>query len=154
VSPNIAGIEVDSDHIDAKLRIFVRISYDGGTLILPFSLVSDGTTKWFTLVTAIATNYNLFAIEEPENFLHPLMQMEIVQILREQYERIEQDRFALITTHSETIINQCQTAEIIIVEMKDGRTEARRPVNAQDLLSEIRKTGFGLGYYYLAGAVE
>lgn len=105
-------------------------------------------------MTAIVTNSNLFAIEEPENFLHPLMQIEIVRILREQYERIEQDRFALITTHSETIINQCKPAEMVIFEMRDGRTEARRPENDADLVSEIRKTGFGLGYYYLAGAVE
>jgi hypothetical protein len=34
----------------------MRINFDGGALRLPFSLVSDGTAKWFTLVTAIVTN--------------------------------------------------------------------------------------------------
>jgi predicted ATPase len=116
--------------------------------------VSDGTAKWFTLVTAIVTNSNLFAIEEPENFLHPLMQIEIVRIVRNQYERLEQDRFALITTHSETILNRCQPTEIIIVEMKNGRTEAHRPDNASSVLEQIQETGFGLGYYYITGAVE
>jgi hypothetical protein len=43
---------------------------------------------------------------------------------------------------------------MVIVEMRDGRTEARRPENGVELISEIKKTGFGLGYYYLAGAVE
>jgi AAA15 family ATPase/GTPase len=154
VNPNITDIYVISDPIEAKLAVFIKISYEGGELQLPFRLVSDGTAKWFTLVTAIAANSNLFAIEEPENFLHPLMQIEIVKILREQYERAEQDRWSLISTHSETIINQCQPSEIIIVEMKRGRTEARRPSNSEELLKEITETGFGLGYYYIAGAVE
>lgn len=132
VNPNIVAIDVSSDPIEAKLRIFVKMNYDGGILRLPFSLVSDGTAKWFTLVTAIATNENLFAIEEPENFLHPLMQIEIVQILRDQYESIKGDRFALITTHSETIINQCKPSEIIIFELKDGQTQARRPENVAE----------------------
>jgi hypothetical protein len=38
--------------------------------------------------------------------------------------------------------------------MKEGRTEARRPTNAVELMAEIKTTGFGLGYYYIAGAVE
>jgi predicted ATPase len=154
VNPNIKGIFVESDPIEAKMTIYINIAYDGGELRLPFRLVSDGTAKWFTLVTAIATNSNLFAIEEPENFLHPLMQIEIIKILRDQYESVESSRWSLISTHSETIINQCQPEEIIIVEMKEGRTEARRPTNAVELMAEIKTTGFGLGYYYIAGAVE
>lgn len=154
VNRSIHDITVKSDPMESKLRIFLSIAYDSGELKLPFSLVSDGTAKWFTLVTAIVTNSNLFAIEEPENFLHPLMQIEIVRIVRNQYERLEQDRFALITTHSETILNRCQPTEIIIVEMKNGRTEAHRPDNAASVLEQIQETGFGLGYYYITGAVE
>ena len=154
VNRSIRSIDVESDPMESKLRIFLSIAYDSGELKLPFGLVSDGTAKWFTLVTAIVTNSNLFAIEEPENFLHPLMQIEIVRIVRNQYERLEQDRFALITTHSETILNCCQPAEIIIVEMKNGRTEAHRPNNAESVLEQIQETGFGLGYYYITGAVE
>lgn len=45
VNPNIISIDVDSDPIEAKLRIFMRINFDGGSLRLPFSLVSDGTAK-------------------------------------------------------------------------------------------------------------
>lgn len=154
VNSEILGISVEPDPIESKLRIFLTILYGAGELRLPFSLVSDGTAKWFTLVTAIVTNSNLFAIEEPENFLHPLMQVEIVRIVRNQYGRLEQDRFALVTTHSETILNRCQPSEIIIVEMKNGRTEAHRPHNAQTISEQIQETGFGLGYYYLAEAVE
>jgi hypothetical protein len=36
----------------------------------------------------------------------------------------------------------------------DGRTVARRCANEHELSDEIEKTGFGLGYYYVAGALS
>jgi hypothetical protein len=43
---------------------------------------------------------------------------------------------------------------MILVHMKHGRTLAKRPENSNDIRSEIERTGFGAGYYYLAGAIE
>lgn len=72
---------------------------------LPFALVSDGTAKWFALVTAIITSSSLFIIEEPENFLHPRMQKEIVRIVRDLFTPEGASLLAVMTTHSETILN-------------------------------------------------
>lgn len=102
VSDAIQDITVEPDTIENQLRIFVKVDYGDGSLKLPFSLVSDGTAKWFTLVTAIVTSRAVFAIEEPENFLHPLMQREIVRIVREEFSSGFKDAFAVMTTHSET----------------------------------------------------
>jgi predicted ATPase len=65
------------------------------------SLVSNGTAKWFTLITAILTTPSVFAIEEPENFLHPLMQKEIVNIVRNTFSTGDSDAFEVMKTHSE-----------------------------------------------------
>jgi hypothetical protein len=59
-----------------------------------------------------------------------------------------------MTTHSETILNCIDPADMILVHMENGRTVARRPTNAEDIQKEIANTGFGAGYYYLAGAIE
>ena len=121
---------------------------------LPFSLVSDGTAKWFALVTAILTTPSVFAIEEPENYLHPLMQKEIVNIVRSNFESSGKQSFALMTTHSETILNAIDPGDMILVHTEGGKTVAKRPTNADDIRNEIRSTGFGAGYYYIAGAIE
>jgi predicted ATPase len=154
VSDAIEDITVEPDTIENQLRIFVKVDYGQSSLKLPFSLVSDGTAKWFTLVTAIVTSKAVFAIEEPENFLHPLMQKEIVRIVREEFKSGEKDAFAVMTTHSETILNCVDPDELILVHMEEGRSVAKRSSNAADVRAEINRTGFGAGYYYLAGAIE
>lgn len=154
VSDAIQDISVEPDTIENQLRIFVKVDYGEGSIKLPFSLVSDGTAKWFALVTAIITSSSVFAIEEPENFLHPLMQREIVRIVREEFSSGATDVFAVMTTHSETILNSVDPEEMILVHMEEGRSIANRPSNAADVREEINRTGFGAGYYYLAGAIE
>ena len=154
VNDAIIDILVEPDAIENQLRIFVNVSYGHGILKLPFSLVSDGTAKWFTLVTAIVTSRSIFAIEEPENYLHPLMQREIIKIVRETFEDEEEDRFAVMTTHSETILNNVDPDEMILVHMEDGRTVAGRPTNSANIREEINETGFGAGFFYLSGALE
>jgi predicted ATPase len=154
VNDSIQTIEVRPDTVEAKLRIFLGVDYEGGTLSLPFGLVSDGTAKWFTLVTAIATSSSVFVLEEPENYLHPLMQMEIVRILKDAITQEGRELFAIMTTHSETILNCIDPEEMILVHMQNGRTVAKRPSNAEDIRAEIKSTGFGAGYYYITGAIE
>jgi predicted ATPase len=154
VNEAIRKIDVEPDTIENKLRVFIHFEYEGGYLRLPFSLVSDGTAKWFTLVTAILTSPALFAIEEPENYLHPLMQKEIVNIVRSTFSGPDSDGFAVMTTHSETIFNSVDPSEIILIRMDQGKTIASRTTNADDIREQVRSTGFGAGYYYIAGAFE
>ena len=51
-------------------------------------------------------------------------------------------------------MNNASPNEIIITEFKDGSTSAKRCSNAYDINEEIKNTGFGLGYYYIAGSIE
>lgn len=154
VNDSIERIWAAPDTVEAKLRIFISVRTGTGTMTLPFSLVSDGTAKWFALVTAIMTTSSVFAIEEPENYLHPLMQKEIVKIVRSNFDDPDKQAFAVMTTHSETILNSIDPSDMILVHMEDGKTVASRPTNADDIRLEIQNTGFGAGYYYIAGAIE
>jgi hypothetical protein len=59
-----------------------------------------------------------------------------------------------MSTHSETLLNSAEPQELIIVSFQDGKTKACRPSNANEIFEEIKKTGFGLGYYYIAGSID
>jgi predicted ATPase len=149
----IAKIAVNNDAYSNQLKVTLWIETGSYTASLPLSSMSDGTIKWLAMITAILTAPSVFSIEEPENYLHPLMQGQILKIMREVLHHRRQS-FALVTTHSETILNSSRPEELVVISFGEGRTRARRCTNASQLRKEIAKTGFGLGYYYLAGAVE
>ena len=113
--------------------------------------MSDGTIKWITLITIIFTCQNIFSIEEPENFLHPWMQAEIVKMMRNS---IGKESFILITTHSESLLNSAKPEEMIVVSMTNGKTYAKRIKNIEALKREISNTGFGAGYFYFSDSIE
>jgi hypothetical protein len=150
---SIASINVNNDPYSNQLKVTLRIENGGYSASLPLSAMSDGTIKWLAMITAILTARSVFSIEEPENYLHPLMQGQILKIMRDVLLRKRQS-FALVTTHSETILNSSRPEELVVVSLAEGRTRARRCSNAAQLKKEISETGFGLGYYYLGGAVE
>jgi predicted ATPase len=79
------------------------------------------------------------------------MQREIVRLMRD---NCGQDSFVLLTTHSETVLNAVTPHEVIVVNYENGRTVASRPSNAELIEKQINETGFGLGFYYLANAIE
>lgn len=148
---SILNLKVFNNAFDNQLQVHFVIKSGDGKTVLPLSAMSDGTIKWLALITVILTRESIFSIEEPENYLHPLMQQEIVNLMRE---HLSKEQFILMSTHSETILNNAFPKEIIVVCFKNGRTSAARPNNADIIMDEIQKTGFGLGYYYIAGNLE
>ncbi len=147
----ISDIHIIYNPFDKQLQIRVDIKSGSDVTVLPLSAMSDGTVKWICLITIILTNQTIFSIEEPENYLHPLMLAEIMSIMRTHMGR---DRFILMSTHSETLLNSATPEEVIVVSYCDGKTVSKRISNVEQLSQEIRDTGFGLGYYYLAGSIE
>ncbi len=81
------------------------------------------------------------------------MQHEFASIVRAACEQYP-ERFAIITTHSETLLNAMKPHEIVIVSMDEGKTVARRILDPKIISREIDKTGFGLGYYYISEALS
>ncbi|MEN6458583.1 MAG: AAA family ATPase [Thermoguttaceae bacterium] len=151
---SISDIDVVNDAFNNQLKVTLKVTSGDYHALLPLAAMSDGTIKWIALTTAVITASSIFSIEEPENYLHPLMQAQILDIMREILLKKRQYSFTVMTTHSETILNNSKPEELIVVSFDDGRTRARRCSNAEQLAEEIKKTGFGLGYYYMAGAVE
>jgi ABC-type lipoprotein export system ATPase subunit len=153
-NPSILNIDVSNDPFNNQLIVKVYIKGENDATGLPLSAMSDGTIKWITLITAILTSRAVISIEEPENFLHPWMQAEIVNIMRNTFSVKEDHSFILMTTHSETLLNYANPSELIIISLKDGKTIARRLEHPELIDQEIRNTGFGLGYFYITNALN
>ncbi|MEI2738089.1 MAG: AAA family ATPase [Chitinophagaceae bacterium] len=149
----IKHLNVENDPFSNKLVIKISISSGGYDAVLPLSSMSDGTIKWLTLITAILTSKTIFSIEEPENFLHPWMQAEIVNIMREHLSEKKLYSFVLMTTHSESLLNYAKPEELIIVNLENGRTIANRISNVKSVKKEISATGFGLGHFYFSNSL-
>lgn len=153
-NPSILNIDVSNDQFNNQLIVKVYLKGRQDETVLPLSAMSDGTIKWITLITAILTSREIFSIEEPENFLHPLMQSEIVNIMRNTFNTIDEESFVLMTTHSETLLNRSRPEEIIIISIQEGNTIAKRITNPSLINEEIKNTGFGLGYYYVSNSLD
>jgi predicted ATPase len=151
---SLYDVDVINDPFDNQLRVSFLVRTGDYNAKVPLSFMSDGTLKWLSLVTAALTASSVFSIEEPENYLHPQMQGQFVSIMREILFKERKNACTLMTTHSETLLNHCKPSELIVVSLSDGRTVAKRCANQRDISYEIDKTGFGLGYYYIAGAVQ
>jgi predicted ATPase len=151
---SIDDIVVDIDIFENSMKIKFMIVKDNKTIGLPTTSMSDGTIKWISFVTSILTSPTVFSIEEPENYLHPAMQREAIELMRDTIDNKGKKSSILMSTHSETILNSASPNEIIITEFKNASTIAKRCSNIEDIKSEIEKTGFGLGYYYTAGSIE
>ncbi|MDQ0456106.1 AAA family ATPase [Rhizobium paknamense] len=148
---NISDINIEIENFRNEFTLEVEYKNESSTYKVPIFLLSDGTAKWISLITAISTERKAIFIEEPENFLHPKLQESIVEIIRGEIDGGDGERFSLITTHSETLLNKLNPEEIIIVKMNDGRTCAERIPDPEEISKIIADCGFGLGYFYVTG---
>ncbi len=153
---SIYSLDIENDQFSNKLVVKIVIKSGDYEAVLPLSSMSDGTIKWLTLITAILTSETIFSIEEPENYLHPWMQAEIVDIMRNHLSSKSEKSFILMTTHSESLINRSKPEEIVLISLVKGKTAARRldSTMLKTIKEEISNTGFGLGYFYYSNALN
>lgn len=149
----ITSLDVENDPFDNKLIVKIFIETGDYDAVLPLSAMSDGTIKWLALITAILTSKTIFSIEEPENFLHPWMQAEIANIMRSHISEKKEHSFVLMTTHSESLLNHSEPNEIVLVDLENGKTNAKRIENIELVKEEISNSGFGLGHFYFSDSL-
>ncbi len=117
--PGFSDIKVEKDISDKSFIQFYEEGYEK-----PFgkNLISDGTYNILCLLTAIyqTDEPQFLCIEEPENGLNPYVIKEIVTFFREQCK--EKGHYIWLNTHSQTLVNQLQPEEIIIINKENGVT--------------------------------
>ncbi len=96
-------------------------------------LISDGSYNILSLLTAVyqSTEPQFLLIEEPENGLHPYVIRELVSFFRQQCE--EKGHYIWLNTHSQTLVDELQPHELILVDKKAGITRVKQFPKNQDM---------------------
>lgn len=86
--------------------------------------VSDGTIKMFAYMVLLhdPEPHPLLCIEEPENFLHPDLLLQLCEEIREYSERGGQ---VFVSSHSPDFVNGLKIEELFFLEKEEGYTVIR-----------------------------
>ena len=115
--------------------------------------VSDGTIKMFAYMILLhdPEPHPLLCIEEPENFLHPDLLLQLSEEIREYAERGGQ---VFVSTHSPDFVNGLNVNELFFLVKEKGFTTIKAAANDK-LLAELAKEN-ELGWlwrnHYITGA--
>ncbi len=122
--PGFESIEIKAGEADEPDKLLLKEK----NLVNPISkkLISDGTYNILAIMAAIfqSDEPQFLCIEEPENGLNPSVVKVLVDIIRDICE--EKGHYIWLNTHSQTLVSQLTTEEIIIVEKKEGLTKIKQ----------------------------
>ena len=117
--PGFDKVEIVSEPLSGSDNLLI---YEKGT-IKPFnkSLISDGTYNVLAILTAVfqSDEPQFLCIEEPENGLNPKVIKELVSLFRQ---KCNEGHFIWLNTHSQTLVSELTSDEIILVDKKNGET--------------------------------
>ena len=115
--------------------------------------VSDGTIKMFAYLVLLydPTPHPLLCIEEPENYLHPDLLLQLCEEIREYSERGGQ---VFVSTHSPDFVNGVYVEELFFLRKEGGYTtiEAANDDSLVKELSKENKLGWLWRNHYISGA--
>ena len=114
--------------------------------------LSDGLLKWFSLVTAIKLSEKYLIFDEPEIHLDTEMHFEFIDLFRNEFRK--SDRIGIMTTHNETLVNELEPDELIVINSNSGELVATRIKDLERMKEDMLETGFSLGWYYHTRAVD
>ena len=115
--------------------------------------VSDGTIKMFAYLVLLCdpTPHPLLCIEEPENYLHPDLLLQLCEEIREYSERGGQ---VFVSTHSPDFVNGVNVEELFFLKKEEGYTIIE-VANDDEMVKELSKDN-QLGWlwrnHYISGA--
>jgi len=115
--------------------------------------VSDGTIKMFAYMILLhdPEPHPLLCIEEPENFLHPDLLLQLCEEIREYSERGGQ---VLVSSHSPDFVNGLMVEELFFL-IKENGYSVIKAAKEDELVSELSKENM-LGWlwrnHYMEGA--
>lgn len=149
MSERVPGIE----KVEATETIDGRIvlQFSDGSFKDPFisRFVSDGTIKMFAYLILLydPKPHPLLCIEEPENFLHPELLIELAEEFREYANSGGQ---VFISSHSPDFVNALEIDELFWLTKEGGYTKIARASDDQ-LVKALAEEGDKLGYLWQQG---
>lgn len=117
--------------------------------------VSDGTMKMFAYMVLLydPEPHPLLCIEEPENYLHPDLLVELAEEIREYSKRGGQ---VFVSTHSPDFVNAVNIEELFFIEKRTGGFSIIKSAKSDKMVSLLYHDGNKLGWLwrnrYIKGA--
>lgn len=115
--------------------------------------VSDGTIKMFAYMILLhdPEPHPLLCIEEPENFLHPDLLLQLCEEIREYSERGGQ---VFVSTHSPDFVNGLKVEELFFLQKEKGFTYIKSASDDEMVkeLSKENELGWLWRNHYIKGA--
>ena len=128
--PGFKSIDVKTEELSGSNNLLI---YEN-SLKKPITkkMISDGTYNIIAILTALyqTDEPQFLCIEEPENGLNPKVVKELVTIFRQQCK--EKGHFIWLNTHSQSIVSELTSDEIILVDKVEGETRIKQ-IQGMDL---------------------
>ena len=145
----IPGIEKVEAIETADGRIVLQ--FKDGSFKDPFisRFVSDGTIKMFAYLLLLYDPHPhpLLCVEEPENYLHPELLIELAEEFREYAKNGGQ---VFISSHSPDFVNALSPNEVFWLQKSAGHTSIKR-ASDDEMISNLFNEGDKLGWLWLQG---
>ena len=129
----------------------IVLQFKDGSFKDPFisRYVSDGTIKMFAYLMLLndPKPHPLLCVEEPENYLHPELLVELAEEFREYANRGGQ---VFISTHSPDFLNALEPDEVFWLQKKEGYSSIKR-ASDDDMVKTLKDSGDKLGWLWSQG---
>ena len=123
VLPGFRRFQIDEAHG----KTFLRWEAGGSRKTFGAHLTSDGTLRFFALVTLLNLPSEVLPgivlLDEPELGLHP----SAITLIAEMVKSVALERQVVVATQSPLFVDFFSPDEIVVLELEDGRTLVRRP---------------------------
>ena len=118
--PGLSDLRIELNPLNNKYQL--AIYENKSDKAFTGKLISDGTYNILSLLSAIyqSEKPQFLLIEEPENGINPKVLKELVLFFRNIC--ANEGHYIWLTTHSQTIVSELSTDELILVDKIDGNT--------------------------------
>ncbi len=133
----------------------IVLKFKDSSFSAPFlsKFVSDGTIKMFAYLILLhdPNPHPLLCIEEPENYLHPDLLLELCEEIREYSERGGQ---VLVSTHSPDFVNGVNIDELHFLTKENGFSRIKAAIDDEQVkeLAADNQLGWLWRNHYINGA--
>jgi len=132
--------------LSEKNMVSIAVRESGFKDKFSFYQISDGTFRLLAYITALKTDAQLLAFEEPENSIHPWLLELLVEIMKNSGKQV------IITTHSPKLLDKVNAEDILVVEKKHGASTFSRITSKKDIekIKRLLERGVPLGEQWMS----
>ena len=123
ILPGFRRFQIDEAHG----KTFLRWEANGSRKTFGAHLTSDGTLRFFALVTLLNLPSevlpDIILLDEPELGLHP----SAITLIAEMVKSVALERQVVVATQSPVLVDFFSPDELVVLELDEGQTVVRRP---------------------------